>query len=92
MRCALAVAALAITAAGCEPTYDDQVLALERLLSKAAIGSSRDYWLVKASSLAANDRVALIFGLGNDYAFCHDLAELYMQQYPADRYVCFPAN
>lgn len=87
--CLVALVALA----GCKPSYDDQIVALDKLLSKAAMGSSRDFWLVKASSFGGpHDRVALVFGFLDDYTFCLEIADLYMKRYPMDRYVCLPAN
>lgn len=90
----VALAGLLTALAGCsKPSYTDQVKDLVAYLAKAQIGDSRDYWLVKASSLGSDvDRVALIFGLLDDLTFCRDLATLYMSKYPADSYTCIPAN
>lgn len=90
----VALAAILLPLAGCsKPSYTEQVSDLVAYLAKGQIGDSRDYWLVKASSLGSDvDRVALVFGLMNDLAFCLDVADLYMRRYPADRYTCIPAN
>lgn len=78
--------------AGCEPSYDDQLDALNKLVAERRMGISEDYWLTKTNAFGQADRVALVFGLMGDAEFCQDLATLYMQKYPADRYYCLAAN
>lgn len=77
---------------GCERSYEQQTEKLYRFAKNNRIGSSPDYYLVKASGMAGPDRVALVFGMGEDFTFCSELAALYMDKYPADSYTCEMAN
>lgn len=78
--------------AACEQDYEDQFSNLERFISSNQIGNGGDYWLVKRSPIAGAHPVALVFGFMDDAEFCYEIAELYMQKYPRDRYTCRPGN
>lgn len=80
---------VAATIAGCSgQSYADRAEELQRFVAKEQAGSAADYYLTKNG----NDRVALVFGMGDDFAFCSELAELYMGRYPLDQYSCVPAQ
>src|SRR3546814_14448626 len=72
---ALIAVSLMLLLCACSSTYDQQAAKLFRFAKNNKIGSSSDYYLVKTSGLAGPDRVALVFGMGSDYAFCTELAE-----------------
>lgn len=83
-----AVVAIAALAGCSDKSYTEQSEALQKTVAKEKIGSSVDYYLTKNG----NERIALVFGMGDDFAFCSELAELYMGRYPLDRYSCVPAQ
>lgn len=60
--------------------------ALEDNRDVSVLGSEA-VWLVKASSLAPNDRTAVFFGYGDNYAACVEFVEAYEEQYQ-DEYRC----
>lgn len=91
MRSAGVIVAIALMLSACGDTPQNQVGRLEWFLSWNKIGSSRDYLLVK-SGLAGRDPVAVVFGFMDDGAFCNEVAQMYMQRYPSDRYYCEPVN
>lgn len=82
---------LAASVAGCAGSYDRQVEGLASYAKRHKIGGSADFYLVK-NGMAGPDRVALVFGMGDDFSFCMELAELYTQKYPSDTYWCEAAN
>lgn len=56
-------------------------------------GEYSDFWLVKVSSAAHNDRVDLIFGYGmNNRSNCEELAGHFMEIWSASEFRCDPAN
>lgn len=61
---------------------------LQAFAKKGQVGYSKDYYLTKNG----DDRVALVFGMSDDFSFCSELAEMYMRKYPLDRYSCVPAQ
>ena len=69
-------------------TFEDRREAFQRQVAKSPIGISPDYYLTKNG----DDRVALVFGMGDDFEFCTELADLYMSRYPLDKYSCVPAQ
>lgn len=74
---------------GCESrTYERQVANIEQVVASHKIGSSSDYFLTKNGA----DRVALIFGMTDDFSFCSDVADMYQKRYPAERWSCVPAQ
>lgn len=77
---------------GCTETYDDQAASLYRHVEKNRIGTSSDYYLVKLSGLAGPERVALLYAMTDDFEFCNEIAEFYMEKYPSTRYTCEKAN
>lgn len=74
------------------PTYDEQVAALDETLAVQSVGASTDYWIVKANSLGPNDRVALIFGMLDDFTFCNAAADALTARFRPDQYICMAAN
>lgn len=60
--------------------------ALEDNRDVSVLGSEA-VWLVKASSIAANDRTAVFFGYGDNHAACVEFVEAYEQEYE-DEYRC----
>lgn len=81
--------------AGCwgKPSLDDQSRRWETFVSHNRFGETADYWLTKRSIFSGQlDKVAVIFGVLDDYEMCRDLADLYMSRYPDAEYVCLPAN
>ena len=87
----LAALALGAMVAGCAESYDQQTDRLYSFAKRHQIGSSSDFYLVKRG-LAGPDRVALVFGMASDSTFCFELAQFYMEKYPADTYWCEAAN
>lgn len=69
-------------------SFEDRRDALQRQVAKSPIGISPDYYLTKNG----DDRVALVFGMGDDFEFCSELAVLYTSRYPLDKYSCIPAQ
>lgn len=95
MRRALTFASIAIACLpviGCEKSYDNQRAELESFVGSHKMGEHPDFWLVKHTMFGDLERVGLIFGFVDDQSFCHEIAALYMQRHPEDRYVCEQAN
>jgi len=88
---ALAIA-LAALLSSCGEAGDARRFAFEKFIANNRVGSAPDYWLVKYNALAQYERVALVFGFIEDFAFCQEVAELYMRKYPSDHYSCEKAN
>jgi hypothetical protein len=86
------VLTLVVGLAGCTDTYDDQANKLYRFVEKNKIGSAPDYYLVKSSGFGGPERVALMYAMTDDYTFCNEIADFYMEKYPASRYSCEKAN
>lgn len=86
---ALSGAVLAMSACGGD--YEDQRDKVLGELKGEQVGASPDYLLTKYG-MGGRDPVALVFGMADDYAYCQELAEMYMKRYPADTYSCEPAN
>lgn len=91
MKWSIIAAVTALALSGCGDSHDRQVGRLEWFLSWNKVGSSRDHLLVK-SGFAGRDPVAVVFGFMDDGAFCNEVAQMYMQRYPSDRYYCEPVN
>lgn len=87
--CAIIVA---ILLAGCSDSLQDQMARLEKFVNAHQYGSSKDVWLIKKNAFGDFEKVALVFGFMSDREFCEEVADLYMKKYPADKYICFPAN
>lgn len=86
----LALTAILLTS--CTANYEDQAQALYRHVERNRIGDSPDYYLVKASGMAGAERVALVYAMMDDFAFCDDLARFYMEKHSGDQYTCEKAN
>ncbi|MEP9349191.1 hypothetical protein [Xanthobacter sp. KR7-225] len=86
---ALSLSALLVS---CGDTEDARRFAFEKFITNNRVGSAPDYWLVKYNALSQYERVALVFGFMEDFAFCQEVAELYMRKYPMDHYSCEKAN
>lgn len=84
-------ALILIGLSGCGQSYEAQTSRLEKFVSLHKIGSSQDYYLVKAGA-SGYENVALVYGFADDFEFCLEVADLYMQKYPGDRYTCAHAN
>ena len=87
MRTLVIFAVLGLVACTAD-TFEDDRDALQRQIAKSPIGSSPDYYLTKNG----NDRIALVFGMADDFELCSELADLYMSRYPLDKYSCIPAQ
>lgn len=87
----LAVLAGILLIAACTD-IQSQLSRLDAFVRWNKIGSSSDFWLLKYNLLGEWERVTLVFGFLDDRAFCQDIATLYMQKYPAERYTCEKAN
>lgn len=86
---------LLILLVGCmtPATYEAQEEALDAFAKKNKMGNSRDFYLAKRSALGASwQNVALVYGFWDDLEGCQGLAAAYMAKFPADEYVCVPAN
>lgn len=78
--------------AACSSGYERQVARLKWFVGWNQIGVTRDVWLVKHNAFGMDEETVLIFGYWDDWSFCQELAEMYMQRYPLDRYRCSFAN
>ncbi len=76
----------------CSGSLEDQSAKLDAFVKGNRYGTSADVWLVKHNAFGENERVTLVFGFLDDFSFCAEIAELYMQKYPADQYRCQLAN
>lgn len=82
---------MAVALSGCGQSYDSQSARLSRFVGLNKVGSSADYYLVK-HGMGGPERVALVYGFASDFEFCVEVATLYSEKYPADRYTCEAAN
>lgn len=64
---------------------------LEQTVQSHSLGG-RDYWLVIQNAMGELERVALVFGMADDLAFCNSLVDAYRAQFPSSRFHCEPAN
>ncbi len=83
---------LCLIVAGCSDSLEDQHERLEKFVKTHRVGSSSDMWLMKHNAFGDWERVTLVFGFMDDREFCDDIADLYMQKYPLDKYLCVRAN
>lgn len=72
-------------------SIDSQSARLEKFVGLGKVGTSADYYLVKAG-MTGPERVALIYAMANDFEFCSEIATFYMEKYPASSYHCELAN
>lgn len=86
----LIVIVAALSVSGCDSKVDRQQRWIDWFFAVGETGSSRDYYLVGGAFVPS--RVAVVYGMGDDGAFCRELAELYMQRYTASNWYCEPAN
>ncbi len=91
MKGVVTVFAVALIAASCDDSTTAKRAAFEKHVGNSRMGSSSDYWLVKHGG-AGPERVALVFAFIDDLSFCSEVAQLYMQKHPRDRYSCERAN
>ena len=61
---------------------------LERFVADNPVGSDRDVWIIKNNAYGMSEKVGLIFGFMDDFQFCFEVAQLYMERYPRDSYEC----
>lgn len=54
--------------------------------------ANSDFWLIKANAIGGPIKVALFFGASDDEFSCLEVAEIYNQKIPRDRYICEAAN
>jgi hypothetical protein len=71
--------------------YTEQVKRLEAI-AKNEIGVSQNVWLVKRNAFGEYEKTTLVFGYMDDFAFCAEIAQLYMQNFPPDEYSCIPVT
>lgn len=90
MRLVLLAALVVLT--GCSDDYEAQQAGLQRYVAGHKVGTSSDVYLRKLNMIGDWEPVALIFGMSDDMAFCVEVAEAYMQQYPASQYKCTVEN
>jgi len=77
----------------CEEHYADRIKKFEARIAANRLGAfSPDYWLVKHNAIGEWEKVALVFGFGDNRSACNDYAQLYMQRYTAARVICQAAN
>lgn len=87
------VALITVSVIGCSDSYERQTSTLETLLLWVQMGSSKDYFLQKKSSISPDwDSIAIIYGYGDDYSACREVAELLMQKHYRAEFRCVPAN
>lgn len=87
----LVAAAILLATAGCQPSLDAQLESVDRFAKGNRVGSSADVFLLR-DGLAGTERVALIYAMSDDMAFCLEIAEIMAAKYPATRYSCGYAN
>jgi hypothetical protein len=88
---ALVISAASIMLAGCD--YETDLNILQTFITWNQIGYSADQWLEQyAPSRSEWDKLALVFGYGDDYEGCIDLLNGMAQRFPRARYRCVPAN
>jgi hypothetical protein len=77
----------------CEENYTDRLKKFEQRIASNRVGAfSSDYWLVKLNVMGEWEKVALVFGFGDNRVACNDYAQLYMQRYTLARVICQAAN
>lgn len=86
---AILFAALKVSALA-QPTNTER--ALERAIVPNIEGSARDFWIATVNAMGELERVGLIFGLGDNLAFCQDAVDGYRDRFPNSRFICIPAN
>ena len=86
------LACVVIASCGRDTDYADQEKRLFAYVDEHRMGESADVWLEKLSIGMQWDRVALIFGYGDDYAACMDIAEALGKRFTAAQYRCSVAS
>ena len=71
--------------------YGRQVQSLKEHMKLEKIGTSRDFWLENNTAYGW-EKVALIFGYGDDYSACDDIKRTLEAKYYEGLYRCIPAN
>ncbi len=90
VACSLGAVLLLLSACAESDKFEDREARIEAALEdnrNVSVLGSEAVWLVKTSSLAANDRTAVFFEYGDNYAACVEFAEAYEAQYE-DEYHC----
>jgi hypothetical protein len=83
---------LLLLAACNDSSLEGQQAKWETFVQANRYGTSADIWLVKHNAFGDLEKVGVVFGFLDDYKFCDEVAAMYMQRYPADRYSCMIAN
>lgn len=65
---------------------------LESFVSKNKVGGGADVWLIKHNAFGEYEKVSLVFGFMDDYAFCAEIADLYNRKHPDAGMSCGFAN
>lgn len=67
---------------------------IETAAARGKKGFTRDYYILQHSRMDPSrwDRVALVYGYGDDFEACRDYVAAYMAKYPLIEVVCEPAN
>jgi hypothetical protein len=86
-----AVLAAALLLAGCSQGIDAQTKRLEKFAAGHQVGSAPDAYLVRYG-MAGAERIALVYAMADDMAYCEELAEMMMARYPSIVYRCEYAN
>lgn len=55
-------------------------------------GTQREYWISTINVLGNKETIGLIFGMGDNWAFCDEVIQTYRNRYPNNRFFCEPAN
>jgi hypothetical protein len=76
--------------AGPSPSATEQ--AIQNAIKTNVPDTSREYWLALINVFGDKDRIGVIFGMGDNLAFCQEVADLYRSRYPNSKYFCEPAN
>jgi len=98
IRTALSAAIFALVGTGLPVVADEledytrQVDRLEQFAKENRVGEGRNYWLTMQNVMGDAEKIALVFGLSDDLAFCNTMADAYRRQYPNTRLFCTPAN
>lgn len=92
MKAVIVLAALTLALVACEQTYEDELADLVSFVAKNKLGNNNDMWIVKRNVFGELEKVALVFGFGDDADFCRQVIEDQMERYTATQYFCQPAN
>jgi hypothetical protein len=72
--------------------YSDRMQKLENFAATNRIGTDRNYWLTIQNAMGDAEKIAFVFGMMDDLAFCNEMADAYRARYPSTRLFCIPAN